>query len=422
MQIEKMHDFPQNPVKDQIYEIIPDKSKIVSSTNRLFNKYPTRYISAVPRFAILKYSRPGDIVLDPFCGSGTTAIEALLQGRNALSIDIDPFARLLIKVKTTRYSAEDICFLDHVLSSIYESIDGIPTENYPLPEIQNIDKWFTKETQQNLSFLKSRIYDLASCNEKIRDFLLVVFAAIIRKASNADDVSPKPYVSTRYPKTPENAVTLFFKVAEMYRSAIIEFSDVVRTHKCSGIILPSNDARTIGKTNFADLAVTSPPYINAYDYVRSLRFENVWLDLADESTLRKNRKSYIGSEVSNALNAEHQYIKASPQLLSIIDEIAKTDIRRSKIVAAYFEDMAVNMLSVHNALKSGGRYVIVVGDSVIRDQPIPTAKILTDIAVQNGYAYELNFKYVIRDRYLHLPRGERGGIIKYDEILVLQKQ
>ena len=65
MQIEKLHDFPQNPVDGGIYEIIPDKSKIVSSTNRLFNKYPTRYISAVPRFAILKYSNPGETVLDP---------------------------------------------------------------------------------------------------------------------------------------------------------------------------------------------------------------------------------------------------------------------------------------------------------------------------------------------------------------------
>jgi len=80
------------------------------------------------------------------------------------------------------------------------------------------------------------------------------------------------------------------------------------------------------------------------------------------------------------------------------------------------------MISAHDALKSGGRYVIVVGDSVIRNQPIPTAKILTDIAVQNGYEYELSFKYVIRDRYLHLPRGDRGGIIKYDEILVLRKK
>lgn len=77
MEVIKLDDFPINPIQDQIYEIIPDKTKIVASTNRLFNKYPTRYISAVPRFAINAYSKAGETVLDPFCGSGTTAIEAM---------------------------------------------------------------------------------------------------------------------------------------------------------------------------------------------------------------------------------------------------------------------------------------------------------------------------------------------------------
>lgn len=78
MEVIKLDDFPINPIQDQIYEIIPDKTKIVASTNRLFNKYPTRYISAVPRFAINAYSKAGETVLDPFCGSGTTAIEQIL--------------------------------------------------------------------------------------------------------------------------------------------------------------------------------------------------------------------------------------------------------------------------------------------------------------------------------------------------------
>lgn len=76
MDVIKIDDFPLEPGQGQVYEIIPDKAKVVASTNRLFNKYPTRYISAVPRFAINAYSANGDTVLDPFCGSGTTAIEA----------------------------------------------------------------------------------------------------------------------------------------------------------------------------------------------------------------------------------------------------------------------------------------------------------------------------------------------------------
>ena len=153
MEVIKLDDFPINPIQDQIYEIIPDKTKIVASTNRLFNKYPTRYISAVPRFAINAYSKAGETVLDPFCGSGTTAIEAMLLGRNAMSIDIDPFARLLIKVKTTVYSKEDIDFLDEVVRKIKEMS---PDESfqYPIPGIPNIEKWFCDKSILWLSLLQ----------------------------------------------------------------------------------------------------------------------------------------------------------------------------------------------------------------------------------------------------------------------------
>src|SRR5436309_4526069 len=66
-----------------------------------FHKYPAKYIPEIPRWAIRKFTAPGESVLDPFCGSGTTNVEARLQGRNSYAIDVDPLARLLTKVKTT---------------------------------------------------------------------------------------------------------------------------------------------------------------------------------------------------------------------------------------------------------------------------------------------------------------------------------
>ena len=420
MDIIKLSDFPENPVQDQIYEIIPDKSKIVASTNRLFNKYPTRYISAVPRFPILKYSCKGDLVLDPFCGSGTTAIEAMLNGRNALSIDIDPFARLLIKVKTTVYSKKVIDIICKTVATLKQQAIGNQSE-YSLPEIPNIEKWFCKNSMLGLSFLRHWIDKLSGEEEDVHDYLYIVLAAIIRKSSNADDVSPKPYISTRYPKIPADPIELFFKTEETYREAIINFSNSVSQYGCSSVILASNDARDIGNASEVDLAVTSPPYINAYDYVRSLRFEDLWLGLANEEQLRERRKACIGTESAKSFYREYRLASQSNTLTPLVNEIRKVDPKRAEIVSTYFEDMALNMISVKERLKPSGCYAIVVGDSNIRGQAIPTAKILTEMAVQNGYSFELSFKYVIRDRYLHLPRGGRGGIINYDEILILRK-
>jgi DNA modification methylase len=420
MDIIKLDNFPMNPEPNNVYEIIPDKAKIVSSTNRLFNKYPTRYISAVPRFAINKYSAPGDSVLDPFCGSGTTAIEAMLLSRNALSIDIDPFARLLIKAKTTIYSNEDLQTIQKIVQFLQDNPPD-SSGDYPVPEIPNIEKWFCEESILGLSYIKHTIDRLCKANPNVKDYLYVVLAAIIRKVSNADEVSPKPYVSTRYPKTPAVPLELFLKVETMYREAIKEFSDATRDNGCQSIILAGNDARAVSAIHDVDLGVTSPPYINAYDYVRSLKFEDLWLGLADDAQLKNNRKKYIGTEISGSFYETYVYASQSATLAPLVESITKVDKKRAGVVNTYFEDMALNMLSVKNALKQNGRYVIVVGDSNIRGQEIPTARVLTEIAEKNGFSYELSFKYVIRDRYLHLPRGGRGGIIKYDEILVLRK-
>lgn len=420
MDVIKLEDFPLNPIQDQIYEIIPDKAKIVASTNRLFNKYPTRYISAVPRFAINAYSRDGDTVLDPFCGSGTTAIESMLLGRNAMSIDIDPFARLLIKVKTTVYTKEDINFLDAVVKQM-KAMFPAESIQYPIPGIPNIEKWFCEKSILWLSFFKHIIDTLAADNQNIKDYLYVVLSGIIRKVSNADEVSPKPYISTKYPKKPADPSELFFRVEDMYREAIIGFSETVAPLNCNSIILESNDARIIDSKCLIDLAVTSPPYINAYDYVRSLRFEDMWLGLASDEELKKSRQLYIGTEISKSFYEKYIYASQSDTLSPIVEKIAEVDAKRAGIVNTYFEDMAKNMIAVYEQLKQQGRYVIVVGDSNIRGQNIPTAKVLAEIAEKNGYSFELSFKYVIRDRYLHLPRGGRGGIIKYDEILVLKK-
>ncbi len=421
MNIIKLNEFPLNPIQDQVYEIIPDKSRIVASTNRLFNKYPTRYISAVPRFAILKYSKVCDSVLDPFCGSGTTAIEAMLQGRNALSIDIDPFSRLLIKVKTTVYSNKDLAFINKAVEKL-QKLNIVSETSYPPPDIPNISKWFCRDSILGLSCLKHWIDVYCEENIAAKNYLYIVLAAIVRKSSNAEDVSPKPYISTRYPKVPANPFELFFKTESQYREAISDFSRITAPLGCYSKILDSNDARRIDPTIVTDLAVTSPPYINAYDYVRSLKFEDLWLGLANESQLRERRKSYIGTENAKSFYKEFRYASQSSTLTPLIEAIHEVDPKRAHIVNTYFEDMAINMIEVRNHLKKDGYYAIVVGDSNIRGQTIPTAKILSEIAVSNGFRFDISFKYVIRDRYLHLPRGGRGGIIDYDEIIVLQKR
>jgi len=66
-----------------------------------FHRYPTKFFPELPRWAIQKYTKVGDWVLDPMAGSGTVNVECIVSKRNSIAIDVDPFARLLTRVKTT---------------------------------------------------------------------------------------------------------------------------------------------------------------------------------------------------------------------------------------------------------------------------------------------------------------------------------
>lgn len=66
-----------------------------------FYRYPARFSPAFAARAIQLFSRPGDVVLDPFMGGGTTIVEALASGRRAVGTDLNPLAVSIAKVKTT---------------------------------------------------------------------------------------------------------------------------------------------------------------------------------------------------------------------------------------------------------------------------------------------------------------------------------
>ena len=171
-----------------------------------------------------------------------------------------------------------------------------------------------------------------------------------------------------------------------------------------------------------DLAVTSPPYINAFDYVRSLRLENAWLNYFGDTNISEIKKKQIGTEsISAAVYKETLIVTGIKSLDAITKKIYLVDKKRADVVSKYFKDMAENINAVRVVLKDNAHYIIVVGNSVIRDIEVPTHKILIEIAEKNGFHLENVFSYIIKNRYLRIPRADRGGLIKYDWIIDLKK-
>ncbi len=405
--------IPNDVEKNTVLEIT---SREVGYFTHSFFKYPCKFIPQVPRWAIEKYTKENDLVLDCFAGSGTTLVEAVLLNRNALGVDFDKLSQLLCLTKTKILSDKEILLIKKNLDALFAKSNK---SKFKVPDLHNIEHWFSKETINELCILKHNIDK--ETNKNIRNFLLVCFASIIKKVSNADENSPKPYVSSRFLKKKYSVKDLFIKSLNNYLDSFEKYKD----YNLGKTKIISEDARRIKNKelkNKIDLVVTSPPYINAFDYVRSLRLENAWLNYFGDSNISEIKKNQIGTEsISAAVYKEEIMTMGIKTLDTILKKIYLIDKKRAYVVYNYFQDMQENIISVRNLLKNNSHYIIVIGDSVIREIEVPTHIILTEIAEKNEFQLVNVFSYIIKNRYLRIPRADRGGFIKYDWVIDFKK-
>ncbi|MCK4250339.1 modification methylase [candidate division WOR-3 bacterium] len=410
----QVEEIPSDVDFNSVFEITTNN---VSYFTHGFFKYPCKFIPQIPRWAILKYTNEKDYVLDTFAGSGTTLVEAVLHKRYGLGVDFDKLSQLLCKTKTTGLSQKQIAYIDNFNKNVFKK--GTISPSAFKPDLHNIHHWFSRNNIIQLSHLKEKIHKvyLRIKDKKVYNFLLVCFAATIRKCSYADDNSPKPYVSSRFIKKPLMAREAFTKVCSSYLKRIDSF----KTKKLGRAMIIAEDARNINAPKYAGkvaLAVTSPPYINAFDYVRSLRLENAWLDYYGDSNILKFKRRQVGTEI---IPSEIYCHKTKPtghrKLDSLLHQIYKKDRKRAHIVKKFFEDMDSTLIEVHKLLKNKSHYVMVIGANRIRGINIPTHEILIDYAINRGFKLHNLFSYIIKNRYLRIPRSGRGGIIKRDWVI-----
>ena len=410
-------ELPNHVTEDAIYVI--NQPNPNSFTHNYF-KYPCKFIPEIPKWAIRTYLTVKEgTVLDPFAGSGTTLLESGLAGFDSLGAEIDDIARLIIKVKTTKLTKEEAATVKSIASDIVGRLEeqAYSEDEVILPEINNLEHWFRKDILSDLGHTYYSIMNIE--NDTVRNFLLICMASIVKKVSNSDDISPKPYVSNKIIKNPPPVARTFEAVVDKHIAGMQELMGC----RLAGIAVEGDATHIPAKDNSIDLAVTSPPYINAFDYVRTLRLENLWLRLSTEDELREKKKRYLGTE-SIRIKDERtnlEILGESELLKDYYDQIYPVDEKRALIIKKFFEDMKTNLQEVYRVLKPECYYLIVIGNSSIRKVDIESWKVLKDLAVNVGFEYENHIGYEIQNPYIRIPRGNKGGKIAVDHILVIKK-
>ena len=354
---------------------------------RPFHPFPARMPLELASILISDLTEPTAQILDPMLGSGTTAIAARQLGRPCFGSDLDPMAVTISKAATSYYSKNTLERVrDEVLSRAKRLLAQQPYcvsfERLKMPEESKefIEYWFPEESQTQLLSLARAIGELDSAAES-RLAWAVFSSLIIAKtatASYATDTS-----RTRPRRNFEKNVVLPFDAwRRRFREAEVRMPFVGRKPpvgaSCS---ISVADARALSIPDASvDFILTSPPYLNAIDYLRSHKMSLVWMghDLTD---LRELRGTMCGS-------ARGMYqIDGLPTKLEsrLSSEIVVP--RKQAIFRRYLSDVRQVFSQVKRVLKPGGVAILVFGPNLLTSDIDDTAQTIRQLSRQAGLHY-----------------------------------
>jgi len=407
-----------------------------------FHRYFGKLIPAIPRFAIREFTKPGDLVLDPFCGSGTTLVEAILAGRRAIGLDLNPLAVLVTKAKTTPLDIPAVLRArDRILAGC-ESRVGHKLA-CAMPYVPNMDHWFQVEVQRDLAILLRGIRRVRDGDA--RDFLLACFSAMLRDVSNADPRHIFPGYSKRLRALDAaggrdlDVLSSFRRVTDRRAAALAELEAVRETGGSAAALCA--DSRTLPLPDGGvGLIVTNPPYISSIRYLETMKLEMYWLGFVDsrEAYFALDRRG-VGTErlrvaARPSCHSEPQGEESrNPGPLAVAqgDNPAEQVTARllaagypkmAAVVARYFADMREALGEMARVLRRGGHLVVKISDSHVRGIDVPTHVLLAELAQQHGLRLVEQFTDEIRSRSLLTKRNWYSGMITHDWILIFGRR
>lgn len=414
-------------------------------THNLF-RYPAKFHAPVARGLLHAYVPPGSTVLDPFCGSGSLLVEAIISDRNSIGIDCDPVAAFVSRVKTTPIAGLEIAsalrrltrrlqplersaatyerfmFEDIALSDVYITSSA---EGLFVPAIPNLFHWFRHYVVLDLARIRAEIARLR-VSTAVRDALLLCFVSIIRSASNADPV-PVSGLEVTWHMLKRDAAGRLVNPFELFRAALTKLQLGVAELGASATAAATvscADATSLSTTitTPVDAVITSPPYHNAVDYYRRHQLEMFWLGaVSTQSDRLRLLPSYIGRP---KVPASHPLLWEEPDLPSSATKLERQMRRVSGERANAFRHYVVSMQHVFEQLASilprRAPAVFVVGKSSWNGSKIQTPLLFRDLA-DPWFTLRDHLWYPLKNRYMSYSRHNAASIDR-EFVVVLSRR
>ena len=403
-----------------------------ANTRRLthcYHDYPARMIPQIAAKLLDMFGQNAKILFDPYCGTGTSLVESIIRGINAIGTDLNPLACLIAQAKT---STPDLSELNSKISDfqklIYKpnrsALNSIPK----IEGIKNLEFWFKPEVIEKLAMLKKFIDEIE--NDSVRLFFKIAFSETVRESSNTRNSEFKLF---RYkPEKLENFAPDVFGIMKSKllrnRNGLREFISAMNGNKFKASARVYNFDSVIEipekyvNPSSVDIVITSPPYGDSRTtvaYGQYSRLSAAWLELPEPEKI--DRKLMGGKRAKEITKFP------SPLLNESIEIIAEKDEKRALEVVSFYEDMFKSISNVSNVIKSGGYACYVVANRKVKNTILPTDTAIRDFFEYFGFRYVDTFQRSIPNKRMALRNsptnipGEVDSTMIKEFIVVMRK-
>lgn len=394
---------------------------------------------AIARYLVPR-GRASAVVLDPFCGVGTTLVEALLAGFDAIGFEINPYAALAARAKCEAGQVSPVQ-LSRVIGQFRHFMEEEDGETAaPPPHFHSRIPFFGERAEARV--LRALRFVQLLEPGPVRDLFALAFGAVMVSLSNYSyepSLSSRPAVGKAIQQDAPVAETIIAKLlamksdVEWFREQLLRF-----VRRPGGRVVENSflDAEKDLDPDSIDLIVTSPPYLNNYHYVRNTRPQLFWLGFVrSPAELKRLEEENFGKYWQTVRTLKPICLEFEHAgLTQKLEELRHVNPDRgpygghgwANYATSYFNDLNRFCAVVSHVLKPGARAVVVVGNSILQGIEFPVDNLLSDLAASHGLQTE-NI-HVVRQKRVgdsivtsSVRQGRKTAARLYESAVVLQK-
>lgn len=411
------------PNSDSIRKIsFRDEVEGIKSTTYLTHSiyyYPAKFIPHVVKYAIENYSKVGDNVVDCYAGSGTVGLEAYIANRNCYLLDLSPLLNHIMQIKIVREkNLLSIDVMEKYLTEIIASDEYTYT-----PEWKTVDYWYDKDI---LEFLKHKWGWVKNSENNI--YIRIIEAELVRLSkyfSYAEHKMPKLFRSKQKKEFMRNLLTTDWKSKfnSMLRNGVLSnFKDINEFIFLTAKINP--DVKYFGGVDTPnyiipnsqefDLLITSPPYMQAQEYIRTIKMDLFWLGHSEDEIRYLSKLEIPYRKPDNIVHTKtldciRESVKENPKLQNLLDSYFCYTIRGLEVTM--------------NHIKIGGKACIFIGNPTVDGKTVEIWRIFAEYFMERGFKFIEVFDDEIKSRQLFgsSRNNKNPDGMRSEYLLVLEK-